>query len=57
MSEYMTNQSLRDRFHLPDSKATIATQVITATIEADLVKPDQSVGSSRKFARYQPFWA
>jgi hypothetical protein len=31
--------------------------VIAATIEAGLIKPDQSVGGSRKFARYLPFWA
>lgn len=57
MSERMTNQSLRERFHLPDSKAAIVSQVISATIEAGLVKPDASVGGSRKFARYLPFWA
>ncbi len=28
-----------------------------ATIEAGLVKPDESVGGSRKFACYLPFWA
>jgi ATP-dependent DNA helicase RecG len=31
--------------------------VISATIDANLVKPDEKVGSSRKFARYLPFWA
>jgi len=57
MSERMTNQSLRERFHLGEDKAAIASQVIAATIEAGLVKPDESVGGSRKFARYLPFWA
>lgn len=57
MSERMTNQSLRERFHLGEEKAAIASQVIAATIEAGLIKPDQSVGGSRKFARYLPFWA
>jgi len=33
------------------------TQVIAAIIEAGLIKPDESVGGSRKFARYLPFWA
>ena len=56
MSERMTNQSLRDRFHLPRNKAAIASQIIAATIEAGLIKPDESVGSSRKFAKYLPFW-
>jgi len=53
----MTNQSLRARFHLGEDKAAIASQIIAATIDAKLIKPDQSVRGSRKFARYQPFWA
>jgi ATP-dependent DNA helicase RecG len=57
MSERMTNQSLRERFHLPETKVAIVSQVISATIEAGLVKPDDSVGGSRKYARYLPFWA
>jgi predicted HTH transcriptional regulator len=57
MSERMTNQSLRERFHLAEDKAAIASQVIAATIEARLIKSDESVGGSRKFARYLPFWA
>jgi len=57
MSERMTNQSLRERFDLAEDKAAIASQVIAATIEAGLIKPDESVGASRKFARYLPFWA
>jgi ATP-dependent DNA helicase RecG len=57
MSERMTNQSLRERFDLAEDKAAIASQVIAATIEAGLIKPDESVGGSRKFARYLPFWA
>lgn len=57
MSEQMTNQSLRERFHLAEDKAAIASQVISATFEAGLIKPDESVGGSRKFARYLPFWA
>jgi ATP-dependent DNA helicase RecG len=57
MAERMTNQSLRDRFKLAENKAAIASQIISATIEAGMIKPDESVGASRKFARYLPFWA
>ncbi len=57
MSERMTNQSLRDRFRVPESKSAIVSQVIAATIEAGFVKADERVGTSRKFARYLPFWA
>jgi ATP-dependent DNA helicase RecG len=57
ISERMTNQSLRERFGQPVSKAAITSQVIAATIEAGLIKADEAVGGSRKFARYLPFWA
>jgi predicted HTH transcriptional regulator len=57
MSERMTNQSLRERFHLSESKASVISQVIASTIEAGLIKADESVGGSRKYARYLPFWA
>jgi predicted HTH transcriptional regulator len=57
MSEQMTNQSLRQRFNLPESKSAIVSQIISATIDLGLVKPDEKVGGSRKYARYLPFWA
>ncbi len=57
MGERMTNQTLRERFRLGEEKAAVTSQVIAATIEANLIKPDGSVGASRKFARYLPFWA
>ncbi len=57
MSEQMTNQSLRERFHLPESKSASVSQVISATVQAGMIKPDERAGSSRKFARYLPFWA
>ena len=56
-SEHMTNQSLRERFRLPESKSAMVSQVIAATIDADLIKLDEKVGTSRRFARYLPFWA
>lgn len=57
MREPMTNQSLRDRFKLSERKSAVVSQIIAATMEAGLVRPDESVGSSRKYARYLPFWA
>jgi ATP-dependent DNA helicase RecG len=57
MSERMTNQSLRQRFGLAESKSAIASQAIAATVEAKLIKLDEKVGSSKKYARYVPFWA
>jgi ATP-dependent DNA helicase RecG len=57
MTERMTNQSLRERFRLAETKAAVASQVISATIDAGYIKLDEAVGTSRKFARYLPFWA
>lgn len=57
MSERMTNQSLRERFHLPEGKSAVVSQVISAAIEGKLIKLDEKVGGSRKYARYLPFWA
>ena len=57
MSERMTNQTLRERFHLPEAKSATVSQIIAMTAEGGLIKPDDRVGSSRKLARYLPFWA
>lgn len=57
MGETMTNQSLRERFGLPDAKSVVVSQVIAATSSAGLVKADERVGASKKFARYLPYWA
>ncbi len=57
MAQHMTNQTLRDRFRLPERKSATVSQVISAAIEEDLIKPDESAGASRKFARYLPRWA
>jgi hypothetical protein len=40
-----------------ESKSAIISQIIAATIEEGLIKADERVGTSRKYARYLPFWA
>lgn len=57
MGERMTNQSLRERFKLADTRASVTSQIIAAAIESGLVRPDEAVGGSRKYARYLPYWA
>tara|TARA_R110000782_G_scaffold45706_20_gene101424 strand:+ start:1926 stop:3332 length:1407 start_codon:yes stop_codon:yes gene_type:complete len=57
MNDFMTNQSLRERFKLPDSKNATVSQIIAATLEARLIKADESVGNSTKLRRYLPYWA
>lgn len=55
----MSNRSLRKRFRLgASSSATVtASQVIGATKEKDLIRPDDAESSSTRYARYLPFWA
>ena len=53
----MTNQSLRERFRLPERRSAVVSQIIAVAIEFGLIKPDEKVGTSRKYARYLPFWA
>jgi ATP-dependent DNA helicase RecG len=57
MSERMTNQSLRERFQIPQRKTHLVSGVIAAALEARWIKPDEKVGTSKKLARYVPNWA
>lgn len=58
MSERLTNESLRERFKLPKSKAATISQVIVATVEAKLIRLDDNAWTtSKRYARYIPFWA
>jgi ATP-dependent DNA helicase RecG len=53
----MSNQSLRERFRLSEAKTATASQVISATKEANLIKPDETDSASTRYARYVPYWA
>lgn len=57
MQQKMTNQTLRERFHLPARKSASVSQVINAAVTENLIKPDDATSGSRKFARYVPVWA
>lgn len=53
----MSNQSLRKRFGLPESKAATVSLVIGAAKDDQLIKADESESNSTRYARYLPFWA
>lgn len=57
MNERMTNQSLRERFQLPDEKAESASRIIKDTITANFIKLDDPESTSKRYAKYVPFWA
>ncbi|MFM6059587.1 MAG: MloB, partial [Microcystis aeruginosa] len=56
-NQRMSNQTLRNRFCLNESKNNTVSQVIGATKEAGLIKLDESESKSTRYARYLPFWA
>ncbi len=53
----MSNQTLRERFRLSESKVATVSLIIGATKEAGLIKADESESTSTRYARYLPFWA
>ena len=57
MNEKMTNQSLRERFKLPEERADAASRIIRETMEAGLVRLENPESPSKRYARYIPFWA
>ncbi|XZN94442.1 MAG: ATP-binding protein [Microcoleus sp.] len=53
----MSNQTLRERFRLSESKAVIVSLIIGSTKEDGWIKTDESESTSTRYARYLPFWA
>lgn len=57
MNKQMTNQSLRERFKLPEKKTAAVSQVIAEAVSVKLIKLDDTATISRRYAKYLPFWA
>ena len=56
MGDYLTNQSLRERFGIEARNNTIVSRYIRETLDSGLIKPfDES--ASRRLMKYAPFWA
>ncbi|MEH1938613.1 MAG: ATP-binding protein [Nostoc sp.] len=56
-NQQMSNQTLRERFRLSESRTATVSLIIGATKEAGLIKADESESTSTRYARYLPFWA
>src|ERR1051325_1046197 len=56
-NQKMDNQSLRERFKLPEYKAETVSRIIRDAIEQGKVKPDDPMNTSKRYARYVPYWA
>lgn len=57
MNERMTNQSLRERFKLPEDKVATVSQIIAATVDAGKIKVADPLQTSTRYRNYVPFWA
>jgi len=55
--EKMTNSSLRVRFNIEEKNYSIASRIISETINSGLIKDADPDSASRKHAKYIPFWA
>lgn len=56
-NDQMTNSSLRERFSIKDENYSMASRIIADTISEGLIKPYDPENTSRKHAKYVPFWA
>ena len=56
-NEHMTNSSLRKRFSIDDKNYSMASRIIGETVDAGLIKPYDPESTSKKHAKYVPFWA
>jgi ATP-dependent DNA helicase RecG len=56
-NEKMTNQSLRERFKLPDERSAAVSRIIADAVEAKLIRNDDAERQSKRYSRYVPFWA
>lgn len=57
MNDKMTNQSLRERFQLPDKKNEAVSRIIRDTLEADRIKLSDPTVTSTRYRSYVPVWA
>lgn len=56
-NQKMTNQSLRERFRLPEAKAESVSRIISDAVEEGVLKLDDPENKSRRYAKYAPYWA
>ena len=55
-NEQMTNTTLRKRFGIEEQNYSIASRIIADTISIGLIKPHDPASTSRKLAKYLPYW-
>lgn len=56
-NQVVNNKSVRKRFKIGVNNLSMASKIISETINAGLIKASDPESSSKKFASYVPFWA
>lgn len=54
--EFMTNQSLRERFNVDEKNYPMVSRIIDDAKSENLIKDYDETNKSRKYAKYIPFW-
>jgi len=54
-NDYMTNQTVRNRFGLTDKQSPLVSKTITLAMQSGLIKP-YNENAGNKFMQYIPFW-
>jgi len=57
LAEKMTNQSLRERFGLGSRQTDVASRIIAMALDEKLIKLEDPDNTSKRYARYIPYWA
>ena len=53
----INNQSVRERFELGKNDSSVASRIISDTVEKGLIKPANSDITSKKYMTYVPYYA
>lgn len=56
-NQLANNQSVRQRFNISKNNTSMASKIITETLDSGYIKPSNPENISKKFASYIPFWA
>jgi ATP-dependent DNA helicase RecG len=57
LNEPMNNQTFRERLKLGEDRAATASQIISATVDARMIKPADPTQTSTRYRTYIPYWA
>ncbi len=57
IDEFMTNQTLRERFNVDEKNYPMVSKIIKETIENGLIKEFDAENKAKRYTKYIPFWA